>query len=96
MRGCWCRLRRPTSSFPARVFSRKVHETPAEFAAQIKKNILAQLTKWEIDRAALQALAASAGDKAADAAKVRCSTAGSVVKLSSCWSSAMNSAVLKY
>lgn len=48
----------------------KVHETPAEFAAQIKKNILAQLSKWEIDRAALQALAESAGDKAADAAKV--------------------------
>eukprot|EP00903_Cladosiphon_okamuranus_P008227 g7920.t1 len=48
----------------------EVHETPAEFAAQIKKNILAQLTKWEIDRAALQASAASAGGKAADAAKV--------------------------
>lgn len=49
----------------------KVHETPAEFAAQIKKNLLAQLSKWEIDRAALQAVVESAGDNAADAAKVR-------------------------
>eukprot|EP00752_Nemacystus_decipiens_P011965 g10606.t1 len=47
----------------------EVHETPAEFAAHIKKNILAQLTKWEIDRAALQAKAENAGNEAADAAK---------------------------
>ncbi len=49
----------------------QVDETPAEFAAQIKRNLLAQLSKWEIDRAALQAVVASAGDNAADAAKVR-------------------------
>ena len=61
-----------------------MHASPAEFAAEIKKNVLAQLTKWEIDRAALQAKAESAGDKAADAAKVLvdllcCNTAGSAV-----------------
>ncbi|CAM9765313.1 unnamed protein product, partial [Laminaria digitata] len=48
----------------------EVHESPAEFAAQIKKNTFLQLTQWEADRAALEALAERAGDEAAVAAKV--------------------------
>lgn len=71
---CICYRSRPRTTnslaVPHRALSPKVHETPAEFAAQIKKNILAQLTKWEVDRAALQALVDNAGEKAADTAKV--------------------------
>lgn len=48
----------------------QVHESPAEFAAVVKKNALLQLSKWEIDRAALVALAERAGDEAAVAAKM--------------------------
>lgn len=47
-----------------------MHESPAEFAAQVKKTILLQLTKWETDRAAVEARASRAREEAVVAAKV--------------------------
>ncbi|CAN0358316.1 unnamed protein product [Ectocarpus fasciculatus] len=48
----------------------EVHGNPAEFAAQIKKNIAAQLFKWDVDRMDLEASAELAREKAADALQV--------------------------
>lgn len=48
----------------------QVHESPAEFAGHIKKAIFLQLTKWETDRAILEAKANRASEEAVVATKV--------------------------
>ncbi|CAN0031183.1 unnamed protein product, partial [Ectocarpus sp. 12 AP-2014] len=48
----------------------EVHGNPAEFASQIKKKIVAQLSKWDIDRVDLEASAEHAREKATDAIQV--------------------------
>lgn len=47
-----------------------MHRNPAEFASQIKKNMVAQLSKWDIDRVDIEASAELAREKATDAIQV--------------------------
>ncbi|CBN74184.1 hypothetical protein Esi_0013_0105 [Ectocarpus siliculosus] len=51
----------------AEMILNEVHRNPAEFASQIKKNIVAQFSKWDIDRVDLEASAELAREKATDA-----------------------------